>query len=165
MNKNSEHKKTRVIESKPFGKIEIDEKRIFYFPSGILAFEDLSEYALLHSPENSNFSWLQSLQDSSIAFIIFPLQKLLSSYIPQIAENEIKEVLQANSLQECEIWNIVTIPSGDPQEMTINQQGPILLVTAKDTKKNLGGQFISMDENHLLRAPLLELISKHGGGS
>lgn len=149
------------IDSKPFGEIEIDEESVLRFPQGIFAFEDLTDYVVLAAEESTNFYWLQSLQDAEIAFIIFPLNKLMKDYTPDIALNDLKEILETEKLEDCVIWNIVTIPASNPHNMTINQQGPIVI----HEEKKLGGQFISMTEEHLVRAPLLELIEKYGESS
>lgn len=148
-----------LIQSKPFGEVAIERESIVKFPQGIFAFEELKDYVVLSTEADGKFFWLQSLQDKEIAFIIFPLNLLVKDYKPDIALTDLQELLQAKSLEDCLVWNIVTIPHNDPQAMTINQQGPIVI----NKQKNLGGQFISMNEKHLLRAPLLELIEKHGG--
>ncbi|HNJ03020.1 MAG TPA: flagellar assembly protein FliW [Leptospiraceae bacterium] len=49
---------------------------------------------------------------------------------------------------------IVTIPENDPESMTANLQGPVLI--NKTTKQ--GRQAISMNEKHVVRLPVLSQV-------
>jgi flagellar assembly factor FliW len=52
-----------------FGTIEIGEKELITFPWGIPGFEHLKNYVLLEY-KNGPFQWLQSVEQSAVAFVV-----------------------------------------------------------------------------------------------
>ena len=57
------------IKTKIFGEIEIADDRIISFPSGIIGFPELTEFALLHDEDSGSgaMHWMQSLQEPAFA--------------------------------------------------------------------------------------------------
>ena len=54
------------ITTRVFGKIEIDDNKIIHFPSGIIGFPDMTDFALVYDEEKGKdtpIRWLQSLQE------------------------------------------------------------------------------------------------------
>lgn len=74
------------IGTKYFGNIEIGEEKIIHFENGVLGFEDYKDYTILYDneKEKSFFSWLQSTEESSLAFPIVNPFNVVESYNPQI---------------------------------------------------------------------------------
>lgn len=139
------------INSKPFGKIIIDERQVLEFPSGLLGFENYKKFALIEENAESVFKWLQSLEEVNLAFVLIQPELFQPNYRPIVPKSELSTI-GLHSVEEALIMVIVSIPADDPKKMTANLQGPILI--NKTTK--IGGQFISRDENHPLRKFLLE---------
>jgi flagellar assembly factor FliW len=140
-----------LIDSKPFGQIEIDDRQIIVFPGGLFGFEKYSRFALIEESPNSVFKWLQCLEDKNLAFIVIQPELFTSTYVPIIPPSELKS-LKLTKIEDALIMVIVSIPGEDPDLMTANLQGPILI-----NKKDLvGGQFISRDETHPVRKLILD---------
>lgn len=140
------------LATKAFGTIEVHPTQIIHFPEGLYGFADYHEFALLEDREDSPFKWLQSTEESTLAFIIIqPDLFLKDPYIPEISRSEL-ETLQVSSISGCVIFVIVTIPEGHPEKMTANLQGPVLI----NREKKIGRQAISTKDTHLLRFPILE---------
>ena len=57
------------INTKVFGEIEIIEEKIIHFPSGIIGFPELTDFALVHDEEKGigAIHWLQSIQEPGFA--------------------------------------------------------------------------------------------------
>lgn len=146
-----------VFETRAFGPIEIPSADILEFPEGIFAFEKLRRYALLPTKSGASFFWLQSLEESKLAFLIAEVKNFTNLYEPRIAQSDLAIVATQN-IREAEIWGIVTVPPDKPQDMTINLQGPVLI----NRHKQLGGQFISEDETHGVRVSVLALLQNAG---
>ena len=125
-----------TIESKPFGKIEIDEIQIIDFSAGLFGFEKHSKFALIEESSDSVFKWLQSLDDKDLAFIVIQPSLFLDSYKPIIPHSELN-LIELSGIEEALIMVIVSIPD-DPSLMTANLQGPILI----NKKSRKGKQFI-----------------------
>ena len=69
------------ITTKVFGEITIEDDRIIHFPSGIIGFPELTDFALIHDEEKGAgaIHWLQSVQEPAFAMpVIDPLGDLLT---------------------------------------------------------------------------------------
>ncbi|RMF92381.1 MAG: flagellar assembly protein FliW, partial [Candidatus Schekmanbacteria bacterium] len=60
---------------------------------------------------------------------------VVPDYKIKLSKNELKS-LHANSLEELEVYTIITIPD-NPKEMTINLLGPIILNKEKNRAKQI----------------------------
>lgn len=143
------------LKTKPFGTIEVQEKQILTFPTGLLGFEDFHEFALIEESPESPFKWLQSTKESGLAFICIQPQIFLGDYAPVITKEELAEI-RVSSFSDCITFLIVTIPHDNPKGMTANLQGPILI----NAKEGLGKQFISKDETHSIRKSIMDSIEE-----
>jgi flagellar assembly factor FliW len=141
-----------MLETKAFGRIEVTTQDIFIFPDGLIGFQGLHEFALLDDGDESPFKWLQSTENSSLAFILMEPELFLNEkYTPAIAHAEL-EIVKAASLAECLVYAIITIPADNPEKMTANLQGPVLL----NISKKIGRQVISNNDDHPVRYSILE---------
>ncbi len=143
------------LKTKFFGTKQVSEEEIIHFPEGIYGFPEEKEFFLFKEKEDSPFLWLQSTKNQDLAFVIIEPSKIIKNYKPKIFIQEL-DILKINSLDECNIFAILTIPENHPEEMTINLQGPILI----HKKNKLGKQVISLDDNHGVRVKVLELLEK-----
>ena len=141
------------IDTKPFGEIEIAKKDIIHFPEGIFAFEHLKKYALIPTRKKLSFKWLQSLEDKNIAFLVTDPTEFIPNYSPAIYEGSLG-IIEAKKHTEVDLYCIITVPSNKPEAMTINLQGPILI----NLRRMLAAQFISEDETHAIREPLIRIL-------
>jgi flagellar assembly factor FliW len=148
------------INTKAYGKIEIDEKQVLHFPSGIFGFESLREFALLDA-EQQPFFWLQSLEIEQIAFILINPNIFRSDYDPAVVLSELQDIgLSGNDDENLLLFSIVTIPE-DQSRMTANLQGPVLI--NKETK--VGRQFISTCPDWRVRHNIIEELASERNNS
>ncbi|MBD0384180.1 flagellar assembly protein FliW [Paenibacillus sedimenti] len=110
-----------------FGEIEIQEDQIIHFPSGMPGFEDYSRFVLLHLDDEIPFSYLQSVDDGNISFIIanpFTFYPEYEFELSQIAKDE----LDIKSEEDVMVFGIITVhqQSGDG-EITMNLLAPIVM--------------------------------------
>lgn len=143
----------KTLATKAFGTIEIESGAIYSFPEGLYGFAEETEFALLAGKSDSPFLWLQSTKDEHLAFILIDPRSLISDYTPKTLKSDL-EALEIESVDDCRIFTIVTIPQNAPEEMTVNLQGPILL----NDKNGKGRQVISDDDRHGVRMPVLKLM-------
>ena len=141
------------VTTKPFGEIEINDSQIVNFKEGIFAFEQYNKFALLAANEEANFHWLQSLEESSLAFLVMRPESFLEDYKPNIPKFQL-EAIGMETIDHAEVWAIISIPANHPEDMTVNLQGPIII----NPDQKLGGQYISEDDRHGIRMPVLKLI-------
>ena len=142
---------TKEIETKPFGKMVIDERQILDFPDGILGFENYTQFALIEENQESSFKWLQSLTELDLAFIVIQPDLFAPDYKPVLGQEDL-DGIGLVSLDEAVVMTIVTIPNDNPQKMTANLQGPVVI----NPKNGKAKQFISKNENHPVRKMILD---------
>ena len=140
------------IYTKRFGEIEIEEEKIIHFPHGILGFPDTKKYIVLNHLNKPDipFKWLQAVDNPDLAFVITDPMLFYPDYAPVINQQDLKELGIIN-LPDRGIIAIVTIPQGDPEKMTANLQGPIVVnLMTREAK-----QVVLTGEEYQVRSPLL----------
>jgi flagellar assembly factor FliW len=145
----------RQIISKAYGAIEVDDRQFINFPSGILGFESLREYALIDSKQPP-FLWLQSVEDSEIAFVVISPQVFRPDFILDIPSGEYDE-LEWEPDEELLVLAIVTIPP-DGSPMTANLQGPVVI----NRQKRIGKQGIQVGSQWRTKHNIVEELSRNG---
>lgn len=143
------------LKSKPFGEIDIEDRQIIEFPEGLLGFQEYQKFALIEEKEDSPFKWLQSMEEESLAFVVMQPELFTRNYKPILSEEEIQEI-GIPSIDSAILFTIISIPHDNPNGMTANLQGPILI----NGEKRIAKQFISKNESHNVRSKILELIEE-----
>lgn len=137
-----------IIETARFGKIEIDENKIVRFESGLLAFEDFTRFVLFDIAENSDFKWLQSVEDPRISFLLVDPFTIKPDYYVDLPD-ELAENLGVEAPEDVMIYTTVTVPKGGLQEATTNLVGPLVI----NWRNQKGKQIIC--ENNAIKYPLV----------
>ena len=116
------------IETTRFGVLEIDERKIISMPYGMLGFPQSQRFVLFPHKEDSPFFWYQSADEPALAFVITNPSLFLPGYAA-----DLQETIQRMSWEDpesedpFELYVVVTIPRGSPEDMTANLLGPILI--------------------------------------
>jgi flagellar assembly factor FliW len=119
--------KTSVrIETSRFGTIEAEEEIIITFTEGLPSFEQCRRFVILTLDDDNPIRWLQSLDDGRLAFPIIDPWLFQPDYAPTISDLD-AEKLQIDEESPKLLYAIVTIPRDNPQAMTANLLGPILI--------------------------------------
>jgi len=135
--------------TKAFGEIDISEKQRLVFKNGIFGFEDVTNFALLDSAENSPFYWLQSEKSQNIAFLLIDPKIVYPDYELEVDSFELED-LEIESEEDIIVLSIVTLHE-TPIKSTINLLGPIVL----NKKKHFGKQVVVTNESYTVRNPLI----------
>ena len=121
--------------------MKIEKEKIIHFPEGIPAFEEEKEFVIILN-HDSPFSYLQSVKDKDLSFIIINPFEIFNDYdiiIPETARNRLKIEKQEDVM----IYTIVVIPE-NIENTTTNLLGPIVI----NTREMLGKQVILDDERY-----------------
>ncbi len=132
------------LQTKNFGEIEINENEIISFESGIPGFEEKKRFTLITNSDNPSFCWLQSLDDSNLAFVLLDVGSVMPEYNPQIEITNISDLGEVNN--NLLIYNIVVIPE-KVEEMTVNLKAPIIINA--DSRK--GKQVIVSNDEYAVK--------------
>lgn len=136
------------IDTEQFGEIEIKESDIIEFVGGILGFDEYDKFVLVPFDEESPFSFLQSIDEPSLAFIVINPMEFYIDYEPDIPDDDLKDI-EVTSSESVVIASLVTI-SEKAEDTTMNLMAPIVL--NKDNKK--AKQVILQDQNYATKHKL-----------
>ncbi len=133
-----------ILNTRHFGEIEIGDNEIVTFKDGIPGFEDKKKFTLLTNSDNDAFCWLQSVEDTDLAFVLLDVMRIMPEYNPLINTNQIAEIgdLDNNLL----IYNVVVVPE-KAEEMTVNLKAPIVI--NKDTR--IGKQVLVNNDDYAIK--------------
>lgn len=115
-----------TVATKYFGTITVREEQIITLSQGLLGFPEYHRYIIIEHKKDSPFLWFQCLDNPSLAFVIIDPRLFVADY--QVSRlNGCLPELEAESLDDLQIFVIVTIPRGRPLEMTANLLGPLVI--------------------------------------
>ena len=143
-----------VVKTKCFGEIEIGEEKIITFETGLFGFEEYKNYTILFDLEKEGkerISWLQSLEEPTLACPMISPLAVKDDYNPSVSEGELK-ALEPLTEENMAMFLILTVP-GDITKMTANLKAPIVINS--DTR--VGAQVVADNSQYQVR---YEVFSK-----
>jgi len=148
------------INTKVFGEIEIADDKIIHFPSGIIGFPELTDFALVHDEEKGigAIHWLQSVQESAFAMPVMDPLIVCPDYNPEV-DDELLKPLGELAPDELLVLVTVTVPS-DLTQMSVNLRGP-LIINAVEKK---ACQVIIEGEGYAVKYPVYDILNAKKAG-
>lgn len=130
-----------------FGEVEYDPSNLLHFPAGMIGFPTLHDFIVMPNKKEGPLFWIQSVDDSSIAFVLTDPSNFFRDY------NVVPEESERNSLKitaddDCYILSVVTVPQD--QKITLNLAAPILF----SPKSNRAIQIILENSEYKSKTPL-----------
>ena len=116
----------RKVNTDRFGEIEVDENRIIHFKNGIPAFEEEHEFIILPYDEESPYYFMQSLNKSSLAFLLTIPEIFFPDYSAEIDDDTVAE-LEIKNIEKILVYAMITIPNGSVRYMTANLLAPLVI--------------------------------------
>ncbi|MEA3297473.1 MAG: flagellar assembly protein FliW [candidate division Zixibacteria bacterium] len=141
-----------LIDSFRLGQLEVPDDRIITMKRPILGFENLSRFCLVESKEMAPFLWLHSVEDPSVVFIVVNPIAFFPDYQIEVNPKEIAE-LEIERLEAVETYVIATVPE-DPDRISVNLQGPVLI----NTENGLAKQLILVNSNYRVNHSVMDAI-------
>lgn len=152
------------ISTRIFGDIEIDQDKTIHFSNGLIGFPNMKDYILVYEENKDkdkkrpSISWLQSIEEPSLALPVVDPLFLVENYEPTV-EDEILKPLGEMKLEDMLILTAITIPS-DIEGMTVNLRAPIVINSG--TRK--GCQVIAENTELEVRYPIYDRLKKTKDG-
>lgn len=137
-----------------FGQIAFEEEDILFLPKGILGFSQLSKYVIVEKNEYDPFKWLQSVEDTDVAFVIVDPTLFFPNYKLEVNEKELEE-LNFQQTKELITYVIVTV-SSDPSQMSADLLGPLVI----NSKKKIAKQVVMPNSPYTTRHYILDELTK-----
>lgn len=133
-----------------FGELDIREQDIVQFEQGIPGFENLRRFALVIIEDHAPFSYLQSVDDGEVSFIITDPFEFFPEYECDIPE-QIVEGLKIISADQVIVRVIVSI-NGQLESATANLLAPVIV----NSGGQLGKQVVLAKTNYTTRHSLFQ---------
>jgi flagellar assembly factor FliW len=130
------------ISTTRFGDIEVDDSNVITVLGGIIGFENYYRFVILDFLKDSQFRWLQSLNDPEVAFVICDPWYFFKDYNFELSDDDQNE-LEIENLDDIVAVAISTIPS-DITKTTLNLISPIII----NLKKMIGKQVILYNSSY-----------------
>lgn len=126
-----------LVKTKYFGEIDLGEEKVITFPNGIMGFENFKKYTLLYDidgdKDDFHVSWLQSLDEPSLALPVINPYYIKADYNP-IVEDELLKVIDDVNEENLMLLITMTVPS-DITKTSVNLKAPFVINT--DTRKGI----------------------------
>jgi flagellar assembly factor FliW len=137
------------IQTSRFGILDVADESLLIFPSGLVGFPAFRRFVVLDVAKDSDYQWLQSVDEPSLAVVIVDVHLLQPEFRIDVPDEGLAE-LDMTQTDPISIMAVVTIPSGEPNQATANLRAP--LVVNLRTRK---GKQMILHESIPLRYPLL----------
>lgn len=136
-----------TIDTRDFGRMELDENEFIDFRSPIYGYEHLKRFALLSDDEaGEGLVWLQSVDQPDVCFILIGPEVLGIEYEPVLPE-------EASTLLALEgsspVYQLITVVPEDFKNTTVNLKSPIVINPA-----NRFAAQVILDTDYPIRMPL-----------
>lgn len=148
-----------LLKTKHFEEIDIDENKLVSFEETIPGFPNSKRYAFLFSEdETSPFCWMQSIEESEVAFALLNPIYILPDYSPNVTVEELS-VLGEIDMSEIAVYNILVVPK-KIEDISVNLKAPIVI----NLQNKKGVQIILSDDRYKIRHNLQQEIQKQQKG-
>lgn len=130
-----------------FGPVEYDPDQTIFFVQGMLGFEHLKHFVLVSAGENEFLFGLQSVEDTSVAFLLVEPGYYFPDYTCPLNAQQ-KALLGSDP--EAELVVLCTITLHQDQSITLNLAAPVIL----DLKNKQAMQIVLEEGGYSSREPL-----------
>lgn len=134
------------IATRQLGELEVHNDGIIEFENGLPGFLKLRRWAVIKpNGQNQVFSYLQSIDDTDISFVLMDAAEVIPDYNP-LVDSEFLNDLGNFKDDGLLVYNIANIPE-NIKEMTVNLKAPVVI--NMNTQK--GKQVIANNEDYSIR--------------
>lgn len=139
-----------------FGELEVDKKDCVNFTEGLLGFDTLKKFFVIDPGDQTLILWLQSCDDSSIAFPIIEPRIFIPEYSIKLLPSEMNS-LELESLADANVFAILTIPQ-TVADMSANLKAPIVINNKNKTARQIVLQDNKLEVRHKMYLELKRYI-------
>ena len=147
-----------LVKTKNGKSVEVPEDYLITIPEGLFGFEDYTQFALVESPY-APFIWLQSREESALAFLAVDPFVICRDYEPDIDDGELLKI-GIDEPSSVQLLSLVTVPS-DGKPVTANLLGPLVI----NKKTRTAVQVILGDSRWEVKYDIVATIKRQGGDS
>jgi len=109
-----------------FGTLNVSEEEVITIDGGLMGFPESEKYLMFPYSDDSSFFWLQSVDEPEIAFIVINPFDFFNDLVFEVSDDD-AACISLERGEDVEIFTLVTIPDGSPEEMRTNLAGPVVV--------------------------------------
>lgn len=149
-----------LVKTKFFGEVDLPEEKILTFERGLIGLADYKRFTILYDceKEETNISWLQSVDEPTLALPVIKPWLVKEEYNPTV-EDELLSSLGELTEENLVILLTMTVPA-DIKEMTVNLKAPVIINA--DTRKAV--QIIADNQDYEVKYIVYEILNKKQEG-
>ncbi len=129
-----------ILTGTRFGTVEFDGADVLQIEGGLVGLPDLRRFVLFEAKPGSPFSWLQSLDEPSMAFLVAGPGRYVPDYEEEVAR-------RCPEIVDAVVLATANVPAGRPNDTTLNLSGPIVV----DATTRRGRQMVIEDSAYTTR--------------
>jgi flagellar assembly factor FliW len=124
------------VASLALGEIEVKSDDVYTFANGLAGFEEYRQFVIVQPDPNVPFSYLQSVEESSLSLLVANPFIFFPDYDFELADSAV-EALNVMKREDVTVWTVITLGKSIA-DTTANLLAPLVL----NTKERLGRQII-----------------------
>lgn len=140
------------LQTELFGDVEVTDESIIVFPDGLIGFPQFCKYTIFELPEYQPFFGMQCIEEPHLSFVLVDPRMIVDEYALALSELD-KANLGITSTSDLMVFALVVLHS-DPNNMTANLQGPIVI----NPETKTGKQIIVTNEQYKLKHRLCKAV-------
>ena len=144
-----------IIETGRFGQLTVGNDESIIIPQGILGFPEFTKFCLVDPGDETLILWLQSLQDTQIAFPVLEPKVFRPDYAARLSSAELRE-LKLENVNQSAVFAILTIPE-DATLMTANLKAPIVI----NLKEQQAKQVVLQENEYSIKHLMFKELRQH----
>lgn len=147
-----------LVKTKFFGEVNLPEEKILTFERGLIGLSDYKRFTILYDCEKevSNISWLQSVDEPTLALPVIKPWLVKEDYNPVVEDELLKNIGELTE-ENLVILLTATVPQ-DIKQMSVNLKAPIIINA--DTRK--AAQIIVENQDYEVKYKVYEILKSKG---
>lgn len=143
-----------LVKTKFFGEVDLPEEKIVTLDRGLIGLEQYKKFTILYDceKEESNISWLQSVDEPTLALPVIKPWFVKEDYNP-VVEDELLSHIGELTEENLVILLTMTVPE-NLKEMSVNLKAPIVINA--DTRK--GVQVIAENQDYEVKYKIYDIL-------
>ena len=116
-----------LVNTRFFGEVDLPEEKILTFEHGLIGLGEYKKFTILYDcdKEDSNISWLQSVEEPSFALPVIKPWLVKEDYNPVVEDELLKHIGELTE-ENLVILTTMTVPE-DVKQMSVNLKAPIII--------------------------------------
>jgi flagellar assembly factor FliW len=147
-----------ILKTTRFGEIDYSKSEIITFFRGLPGFDDFMKFIIVETEPPSGLKWFQSLENSSLAFLVAESADLSSVYKVKLNQKD-KQLIELNNDDDLKLYILLSISEGNPEEITANFHAPL----AVNVKSKLAVQLITSNNSNSAEKSVYDILHSRNG--